>query len=52
MFTIDYNTFMNHSFYSDFKISYMPRLTISQAMSNNCKVIVNVDTKFAYIYAE
>ena len=52
MFTVDYNTFVDHSFYSDFKVSYMPGLTVSQAVSNNCKVVVNIDTKAVYVYAD
>lgn len=48
MFTVDYNYFVDHSFFSDYSISYMPGLKVKDM--NSAKVVVNVDTKTAYVY--
>ncbi len=50
MFTVDYSYFVDHSFFSDYSISYMPGLKVKDM--NSAKVVVNVDTKTAYVYWE
>ena len=50
MFTVNYSDFVNRSFYNDFAISYMPGLRILDM--SNAKVIVNVDSKSAFVYSE
>lgn len=48
MFTVSYNEFIECPFFSDYVISYMNGLKIMQMSS--AKVILNVDTKVAYVY--
>lgn len=50
MFVVDYSDFVNHSFYSDFAVSYMPGIKVSDI--SHAKVIVNVDFKTAFVYSE
>lgn len=48
MFELTYSNFINNSFYSDFSISYMTGLKVSDI--RNAIVIVNVDSKTAFVY--
>ena len=50
MFVVNYSDFVNRYFYNDFSISYMPGLRILDM--SNAKVIVNVDSKSAFVYSE
>lgn len=50
MFVVNYLDFVEQSFYSDFSISYMPGIKISDM--EYAKVIVNVDSKSAFVYCE
>lgn len=50
MFTVDYSDFVECAFYSDFSVSYMPGIKVSDMKC--AKVVVNVDTKSAYVYSE
>lgn len=50
MFTVKYNEFVDNAFYSDFKVSYMPGLKVMNMSS--AKVILNVDSKTAFVFCE
>ena len=50
MFVVRYADFVDCSFYSDFAITYMPGIRVSDMSSAN--VIVNVDSKSAFVYCE
>lgn len=50
MFTISYFDFVSSTFYRDYKLSLMPGIDLQQALSNSAMVVLNVDTKVAYIY--
>lgn len=52
MFTVSYDEFVDYSFYSDYKVSFMPGMTVKQAVSTSAKVSLNVDTKVAYVYCD
>lgn len=50
MFVVDYSDFADSSFYSDFTVTYMAGLKL---IDMSCaKVIVNVDSKSAFVYCE
>lgn len=50
MFTVNYSDFANNSFYKDFTVSYMPGLKVMSM--DAAKVVINVDSKSAYVYWE
>lgn len=50
MFTVNYSDFANNSFYKDFTVSYMPGLKVMSM--DSAKVVINVDSKSAYVYWE
>ena len=50
MFTVSYSNFVDCAFYSDFSVSYMPGIKVSDM--KRAKVVVNVDSKTAYVYGE
>lgn len=50
MFTISYSDFVSSTFYRDYTLSLMPGMDLQQALSNNAMVVLNVDTKVAYVY--
>ena len=50
MFTVKYSEFVDSAFYSDFKVSYMTGLKVMDM--NSAKVILNVDSKTAFVFWE
>mgnify|MGYP003424332359 FL=1 len=50
MFTISYSDFVSSTFYNDYTLSLMPGMDLRQALSNSTMVILNIDTKVAYVY--
>lgn len=50
MFTVNYSDFANNSFYKDFAVSYMTGLKVMSM--DSAKVVINVDSKSAYVYWE
>lgn len=50
MFVVNYSDYLYNSFYSDFTVSYMPGIKVSDM--SHAKVIVNVDSKTAFVYSE
>jgi hypothetical protein len=50
MFTISYSDFVSSTFYNDYTVSSMPGIDLHQALSDSAMVVLNVDTKVAYVY--
>ena len=50
MFVISYSQLSEDLFYADFKVSYMPGLKVIDMV--NAKVLINVDSKTAFVYSE
>ena len=50
MFVINYSRFVEDSFYDDYSISYMAGLKVVDMA--HAKVMINVDSKTAFVYSE
>ena len=50
MFVVSYSDFVEQSFYSNFSVSYMPGIKVSDMKC--AKVFVNIDSKSAFVYSE
>lgn len=50
MFTISYSDFVSSTFYRDYTLSLMPGMDLRQALSDSAMVVLNIDTKVAYVY--
>lgn len=50
MFCIRYSDFVEQSIYSDYTVSYMPGIKVSDMGS--AKVMLNVDSKSAFVYCD
>ena len=50
MFTVNYSDFVDCSFYADFSVSYMPGIKVADMKT--AKVVVNVDSKSAFVYVD
>ena len=50
MFTISYSEFVDRADFSDFMISYMPGLRVTDM--SNAKVVINIDERTAYVYID
>ena len=50
MFTMSYSDFVDRADFSDFIISYMPGLRVTDML--NAKVVINVDERTAYVYID
>lgn len=50
MKTISYSSFIDDSTFSDYTIFYMPGLKVMSI--DHAKVIINMDSKSAYVYCD
>lgn len=50
MFTISYSDFVSSTFYNDYTLSLMPGMDLQQTRLDSAIVILNIDTKVAYVY--
>jgi hypothetical protein len=52
MFTISYSEFAASSIYSDFAVSFMPGISLRETLSSAAKVLLNIDSKVAFVYCD
>jgi len=52
MFNISFSEFVNHPMRNEFKLSLMPGMTLSQTLSCSAKVMLNIDSKVAFVYCD
>lgn len=52
MFNISFSEFIKHPLHDEFKLSLMPGMTLRYAISNSVKVMLNIDSKVAFIYCD
>ncbi len=52
MFTISYNDFIKSRMFTEYVVTIMPGMTLPVILSDLAKVVLNIDSKTAYVFTD